>query len=302
MVEYHYDWRHLVQEILFSGPNPLIHAAVSGLGHPLIHLGYAMEFDNREVAIEALSLIACFYSDIHKYLDDPQWTRPDRRPPWTSTSLFEILDRVRSDRRFDDLFDQPGADNVTRLFREKEPELMEWWNAWDLSPEGSPDVSARFEESQRLATALLVGSVDAEKGRGYDFFLVHTLTTSHAVRILLPLIPPEFQLSLVKEWWLFILAVFIAQLRPAIDTNRIKRFDLGNQSWTNVVVPRALQGEFRTDPHFVKGCRAMKEAAATWGDEDRYFEKAAVLFATEFTGWGGFTATGSRHAEEIPDI
>lgn len=32
----------------------------------------------------------------------------------------------------------------------------------------------------------------------------------------------------------------------------------------------------------------MKNAAETWGDEKQFFLKAAVKFATEFDGWGGF--------------
>ena len=32
----------------------------------------------------------------------------------------------------------------------------------------------------------------------------------------------------------------------------------------------------------------MKEAANTWGDGDEFYLKAAVKFAEEFDGWGGF--------------
>lgn len=32
----------------------------------------------------------------------------------------------------------------------------------------------------------------------------------------------------------------------------------------------------------------MKVCAETWGDENKYFEKAAIKFADEFGGWGGF--------------
>jgi len=40
----------------------------------------------------------------------------------------------------------------------------------------------------------------------------------------------------------------------------------------------------------------MQECSNTWGDSDQYFLKAAVRFAEEFDGWGGF---GSQSAEEI---
>ena len=38
----------------------------------------------------------------------------------------------------------------------------------------------------------------------------------------------------------------------------------------------------------------MQDAAKTWPDDKRYFLKAAVRFATEFDGWGGFGAFGDE--------
>lgn len=32
----------------------------------------------------------------------------------------------------------------------------------------------------------------------------------------------------------------------------------------------------------------MKNAAETWGDPEQFLLKAAVRFATDFNGWGGF--------------
>ena len=49
------------------------------------------------------------------------------------------------------------------------------------------------------------------------------------------------------------------------------------------------------DAHFVKGCRAMKNGAETWGDKDEWFLKCAVRFSGEFDGWGGF---GENETEE----
>ena len=64
------------------------------VGHPLIHLGYAYELNSRTIAIEALALGACFYSSLHKYIDDPKYTKPSH---YQSTSLLEILRRVKDD-------------------------------------------------------------------------------------------------------------------------------------------------------------------------------------------------------------
>jgi hypothetical protein len=62
LVKYGYDWRELLSEFLLQGKEPLVNNLISGLGHPLIHLGYAYELSSRTVAIEALGLqerLAC---------------------------------------------------------------------------------------------------------------------------------------------------------------------------------------------------------------------------------------------------
>jgi hypothetical protein len=83
------------------------------------------------------------------------------------------------------------------------------------------------------------------------------------------------------------LAVYIAQLRPEIDLDRIRDFDLKGRDW-KWATSQAIKAEFSTDAHYVKAIRALRESASTWGDPDAFFLKAAVKFADEFSGWGGF--------------
>ena len=283
------------------------------MGHPLIHLAYGFEFASRDVAIEALAMTCCSYDKLHRYLDNPGYTRPVAQP---SPSPMDILHRVALDRRFDGILTRQGADNIGVLLTEREDAVLEHWNAWKI--EGSTSSSGiggnggnggnareAFAESQRAAAALLVATQRATDPR-FDFFLVHTLTTSHAVRIMLPIIPARMQVSLIRQWWLFALVVYIAQLRPPIKQSRISNYALEGRYW-GYVVDKALKSDAKNDTHFVKGklsgcrcivvavltyicqaIRALKEAAETWGDESDFFLKAAVRFATDFTSWGGF--------------
>ena len=252
------------------------------MGHPLIHLGYAFEISSREVAMEALGLAATCYGDLHKYLDDPRYSNRPRR--LETTSSLEILARLKCDTTFNNLFDAPGGDNMTVVFRDYEEQLLTYWNAWRLV-----NPTKQFEDSQQAATAMLIAS-----GRtGYDFFIVHLLTTSHAVRILIPMVAPQFHLNLVKQWWLVTLAIYIAQLRPEIDVEGIKEYDTRGRDW-DWVCKEAVSGKYSLDAHYVKAVRAMQEAANTWGDQDAFYLKAAVKFASEFDGWGGFGESEER--------
>lgn len=192
--------------------------------------------------MEALTLSAVQYNYLHKYIDDKQYTRPST---WQSKSPVEILDKLASDKRFDKLFGEPGFDNIDALFEKHEDLVMEYWNAWDLT-----DPVEQFRLSQEAAVALLVATVRPGT-HAYSFFIVHILTTSHAVRVLLPFIPAKFHVSLVRGWWLLTLAVYIAHLRPKIDPDNVES-DLKGRGWT-YVEDQAVNSPYATDSHYVKG-------------------------------------------------
>ncbi|KAK5117709.1 hypothetical protein LTR62_005133 [Meristemomyces frigidus] len=284
MVQCGYDWQELLQEFLLQGKEPLINNLIAGLGHPLIHLGYAQEMGSRTVAIESLALAACFYNDWHVYLDDPKYTKPASSP---SDSLFVILERVSHDNKFDGLFEQRGSGNIETLLANPDAAAtaLEYWNTWEVKR-----AKEQFAESQKLAVALLVAAqsrTNPDSSQAYDFFAVHLLTTSHAVRVLLPLLPARFHIPLVRQWWLFVLLVYIAQLRPRINIDTIKLVELEGRDW-KWVTQCAVEGKYRTDAHFVKSLRCMQEGSRTWGDSNSFYLKAAVKFADDFDGWGGF--------------
>lgn len=273
-----YDWHKVIEKYLFSGKNPLGNCLISGLGHPLIHLGYAYELSSRDVAMEALGLATTNYNFLHQYLDDPKYTRPST---YSTSSPLEIFQRIRADKRLDGLFDRPGDADMQRLFEKREEVLFEHFNAWQFS-----DPQKQFKDSQHAAAAVLVATYKAEE-QPFDFFLMHILSTSHAVRILLPMIPAEFHMTLVKQWWLLSLAVYVCQLRPEIRLEYVTDCDLKGKDW-GWVDKMAIEGKAAMDAHYVKALRALKEAAKTWGDEEEFYLKAAVRLADNFNHWGGF--------------
>ena len=201
--------------------------------------------NNCEVAVEALALAATQYGFFHKYIDEPRHSRPSAVEMQT-TSPRQLLERLRQDARFDGLVKQPGDfASVAPLFDDHEDLVLEYWNAWQL-----PDPVRQFEDSQEAAAALLVATVEPGT-HAYNFFIVHLLTTSHAVRILLPFLPPKFHLPLVRQWWLLTLAVYIIELRPPIVDHNIPA-DLKGRTWKHAE-DRAVNSEWATDSHYVKG-------------------------------------------------
>jgi Questin oxidase-like len=299
-----YDWKAVVSEFLFEEKKePLVNCLVAGLGHPLIHLGYAFELNSREVAMEALGLVATGYNYLHKFTDDPKYGKVPTK--YQTSNPMEVLARVQGDKRLDDLFEEPGGDNMDELFGRHEDVVMEHWNAWKIT-----DPKGQFEQTQFTAVALLISAahqqpkdVPEEKRKRdgkYDFFLVHLLTTSHALRILLPFIPAQHHIPVLRQWLLITIALYVAQHRPIIDTKHVTDYDRKGKDWDYVVARALDRNGHGLDAHFVKGVRAMKVVAETWTDsgtmggdkkEDRaeFYLKAAVRFVEEFDGWGGFS-------------
>ncbi|KAL4783502.1 hypothetical protein BJX76DRAFT_251078 [Aspergillus varians] len=284
LVRYDYNWKQVVSNYLFSGTEPLFNSLSSDLGHPLIHLAYAFEVSSREVAMEALSLASVCYGTTHKYLDDPSYSQAEAL--YYSTSPMEILSKVRADKRLANLFTAPGDHNTEIVFRDAEAIILDHWNAWKITANNDPMKALR--ESQELAVALLTATLNPDiPDAKYDFFFVHVVTTSHAVRVLLPVIPAKFQIPLVRQWWLMTLAVYIGQLRPEIRLDTVREQDISNKGW-KYVKDKALHGEHSTETHYIKSLRVIRDMARTWSDPDGFYLKAAVKFADGFTGWGGF--------------
>ncbi|KAH8585711.1 hypothetical protein B0O99DRAFT_530187 [Bisporella sp. PMI_857] len=270
------DWKELLQHYLYSGETPLIHGITGGLGHPLIHLAYAYEVGSKEVTTEALSLACTEYDPIHKYFDSP----PKDNSTFKTKSILEIVSRVNKDTYFDGLFDAPGFINIFTLLGAHEPTFLHYYNAWDTE-----DGIESFKISQRDAISLLVETYD--KGLKHDFFVAHILTTSHALRIVLQFVPQEHRVKLLRQWWMFGLLVYTAQLRLTIHEGTIAAVGLNGRDW-EWIKEQAKTAKYSMDSHFVKVLRAITSIKETWGDEDYWCLKAAVKFVDEFDGWTGF--------------
>ncbi|KAI1444734.1 hypothetical protein F5Y02DRAFT_408818 [Annulohypoxylon stygium] len=273
VLRHNYQWKDVVKEYIYEGHEPLINGLFSGLGHPLIHLGYAYELDNREIAMEAVGMAATQYDFLHKYIDDSSYSKPS---PIKSSSPLELFHKLAGDKRLNGAFKSSGPENIAPLFHKHEEVVLEYWNAWNLE-----DPVKDFQLSQEVAVAAVIATVP-NGTHSYNFYTCHILTTSHAVRILLPFIPPEHRINLVRAWWLFAIAVYVAVLRPKIDPDYIG--DGGQTQW-DYVEKKALNGSYATDAHFVKVVRAIKEAARTWGDVHNRYLNSAIRFVDDFQGW-----------------
>src|SRR5436190_22809790 len=86
--------------------------------------------------MEALA-VACVDRDfLYKYVDAKQkykaFTRSTTTPTAPTKSLLEILDMMRTDKRFDGLFESPGYWNLPILFASREETGLEYFNLFSV--------------------------------------------------------------------------------------------------------------------------------------------------------------------------
>ncbi|TWU74585.1 Cell cycle checkpoint protein rad17 [Metarhizium rileyi] len=240
-MEYAYDWKKVVEHFMFASEKPLVHGLICGLGHPLIQLGYAYEMDSKEVAMEALTLTSVQHNFLYKYSADASYTRPSLNG---TSSVLDLLIKMSTDRKFNSLSKDIDYGNLESMFTNHEDLILEYWNAWDIS-----DPLKDFESSQRASVALLVTSADPNS-HDYNFFIVHLLTSSYAVRVLLSFFPAQYHVRLVRQWWLLVIAVYVLKGRPCPNLENVDR-DLQGRDW-KYVEDKALKSEYSHDAHYVK--------------------------------------------------
>ncbi|CAN8097495.1 unnamed protein product [Discula destructiva] len=287
------DWRALVAAHLLTGPHPLINSLSGDLCHPLIHLGYAYELRNADLALDALTYCAVHYDPAtEKYLQ----ARRERSlsvPSASAAALspFAVLDAIRADARLDGFppSGRPGREHFAPLFEHHADIVVEHWATWP--PTGAKITAELLCEAMDMCVGLLMGTTRA--GEPYDFILLHALTGCYALWVVLPEIPEEFRAAVFEQWWLFTIMVFITQGRPLIDDGLIAGYKVEGKDWSRPV-GLAVESPAGFDAHYVKTIRAIKSASelsAQVGSErhsEEWYLKAATRFAETFSHYRGF--------------
>ncbi|KAK4494415.1 hypothetical protein PRZ48_014713 [Zasmidium cellare] len=273
------DWKKVVHNYLFEQKPPLMNGLVGGLGHPMIHLAYAYDFECKEVASEGLSLLCTDYSDFHTLLDEPH---PDTST-YKTTSLIEIFERVSQDPRFDNLCEYPGAAEMEKVMQRGGAAIIEHWNAWEIK-----DPLLQLEQACDMATLLAMSTYDDEQE--FDFFLLHLMTSAHAMRSLWLHIPLDKQVAMLREFAILTVSTYVCQQRPPIRADSIENVDVTGRDWNWVKKAAREHPAATIDVHFYKAIRAPLGFEETWGDKDGWYLKAALLYLDKFKGWTGFGA------------
>jgi len=193
--------------------------------------------------MEALTQASCSYSNVHQYVDGASYPLPFD----ATTKPLEIIQRIRDDERFHHVIPHPGYD-YNKLLDECGPQVLQYFNTLILDDSNLAGIYEALVD-----TAVFIHITCQKRGNPkFDFFLVHLVTTAHALRIVLPLLSLAHAKSLIRSHWVLVVLTYFTQMRPLVKEELIWNYDVLGRSWDDVA-SAALTGNHNHDSHFVKG-------------------------------------------------
>lgn len=319
-----FNWRTIVKEFLVTSEpensDKMMTSLFGGLLHPLIHLGYAEEIDDWEVATEAMTLCALSYANknFDKLTLDPfkhKKSTQAKRP-------IDILLAIRDDPTFDGQFSVPSEGVTGELVLEHHKKLSEYLNQFHVGETHEEIIANLKELLATTATLFLSSHKDNGQVPDYDFFLVHLLTGTQATIELIDspadgskksMFPVDYEYRMVQSLWTIILTIYIIQSRPSIKVDRIthpqykgalptglEKFadikDYNDRVWAStyeILFP--VDGSTTYEEHCIKAVRALLFAS-------RYLNKADYgLPETTDAGFELFTQAAHSVAYSLHD-
>ncbi len=204
--KYQGDIEDLIEDYVFN--RNYLGLIFAGAYHPFIHLGYAIEFQSKLMAIEGLAMASVgrtILNDIVNYVNDD----PNKDGDKTALDITELIFK---DSRFDDKVLYTDAKPKIRLFLKRggAPLILEYAQTWKCD----------LNDARRAAILINTVAIRPKKPPRLDFFLMHSTTSSLFLDILVySLKKKENQLKFIRAKFAVDLFYYVARGRPKLNLN-----------------------------------------------------------------------------------
>ncbi|KAF9905556.1 hypothetical protein EC991_001586 [Linnemannia zychae] len=254
----------------------------SGAFHPLIHLGYGVDFGIDAIVAEGLALMAITSTMMSPFVVAPATTidtmttkimsQLSISQPSSARTVEDILTAIREDRELDDVTSYPEANKSMDVAKSKvaASKVQKLLSEWKMEAT-SQDIDFKAKELYK-ACVLAVGGTGLRNGKvKQDFFLMHALTSVLFVHKLAHALPPAYAVSCLTSHLGVSLAYYISRGRPKIDVDALLKYH-GEQTldssnpWLSVV-KRAVDID---EVHVTKVVRSCALGDLLFGAEESY--------------------------------
>ncbi|KAH7911877.1 hypothetical protein BJ138DRAFT_1084821 [Hygrophoropsis aurantiaca] len=213
-----------------------------GVLHPMIHVGYGLEFGLPGMVAEGLAMMTCHDGDLNsgslipstwfsKHLSEsvPAFSttlllnkftdaKAKDQAPKNGVHALDILARMLKDERLAPAAPIEFLTQYSINLAAHGTEISKYAEQWtiDLTQEGEID---RKVEELVWATAVLYGVGGWDKVRGFeaDFFLMHLVTSCLFLPSIVPYLSSNSQVKFLRGYFVSALAWWVTRGRPALD-------------------------------------------------------------------------------------
>ncbi|CZS97033.1 related to HypA-like protein [Rhynchosporium agropyri] len=255
----------VLDEFLFAGTekaDDLLGRMYGGFFHPIIHLGFGLEFKQPAIIAEALAQGAVHDSWTGKYLLRTEAAAKSNNDASVTTTLLELLDEIRANKKLATSAHWGDANKIRDGILVRAPEeMIRIASKWIVTPE---TLERKTAEMTNAAIYFTVAAQRPPKQVKFDFFYMHFTNTSIFFPTFnaLPFLSSANKVRLL-QWKAYLdLALYTSRAAAPLDLAEISlytpsKLEAGDAEWPGIL--RRLT-EVADDGHAVKFGRAVANA------------------------------------------
>ncbi|KAL3423055.1 HypA protein [Phlyctema vagabunda] len=256
-------WENVLNEYVFAGDeraDDMLVRMFAGLIHPLIHLGFGIEFNQPAIIAEALAQAAIHDNSIGDLLLPTE--KAGKQNGKIEVSLFDLLEQIQNDPSLKDAARwEDGNKILDGVMTRARQEMIECASTWTATPE---TLERKTAEMINAAVYFTAGAQRPPKQVKFDFFYMHSVNSSIFFPVFnaQPWLSTENKIRLLQWKGYFDLTLYASRGAPAPLLEDIvgytpKDMEAGGGEWPGVL--NRLMA-FQDDGHAIKLGRAVKNA------------------------------------------
>jgi len=281
-----------MNEYVFSGDeraDDLLGRFYGGFLHPIIHLGFGIEFQQPAIIAEALAQ-ACVHSGwMGEFLLAAE-KEAKAHPSNTTKAMPELLDEIRTNNKLSTAAEWSDDNKVRDGIIGRAPEeMLKYTSQWVVTPENLEQKTAEMINSCIYFTA---AAQNPPKQVKFDFYYMHCVNAS----IFFPVFNTQSWLSTptkvrLLQWKGYLdLAMYASRRSPPLHLDEISMYtpaklEAGDAEWKGIFT-RLF--DFKDDGHAIKLGRAVRNGELVCGE----WEKSKKV-----DGVDGANGEGGREGE-----
>ncbi|KAI9368464.1 hypothetical protein BJX61DRAFT_523826 [Aspergillus egyptiacus] len=270
----------VLSEYLFAGnenAESMMARLFGGLLHPIIHLGFAIEFNQPALVAEALAQTA-----VHEDWTGPRYLFPTEKEaggvgqPGKKTML-QLLEEARSDPKLASSAHWEDGNKLRDGVLKRAPdEMIKYASQYTVSED---QMHEKFAEIVDVSVYFTSASQRPTKSIKFDFYFIHTVNSSiFFSKILnLPFLDTRAKLRLLEFKGRMDLLMYISRNAPALYLDEIRYYPV-TASW-DIITTQSIQHS-HDDGHLSKLVRALRNAETV----TRPYEGKEKEFGLKITG------------------